>query len=258
MSVTVKVNQHGHLVIRVRWRGQDESTLLWHRPACVAAGEAARKHRQYFASGILRYWRDVPLQEITVGALREFRAPLAQRTIPDRPISQKTICNIIDGHLRPLYRDVREELEEQGILLGAPFSRLRWQKTIRAKPDPFTPAERDRILAYFLEKKRFWHPLVHFLFYVGTRPSEAAALRIGDIDLDRATVSITKSRDASAEAVPKTEKPAARSSFCRTSWRFCERCSIHRMPARIRTSSATPTAVRSRRAGGRRRAGSRF
>jgi integrase len=66
---------------------------------------------------------------------------------------------------------------------------VRWQKTIRAKPDPFSPAERDQILAYFLEKKPFWHPLVYFLFYVGTRPSEAAGLRIADIDLKIGTFS---------------------------------------------------------------------
>jgi integrase len=277
MSVTVKVNQHGYLAIRVRWRGRDDhigtklkddgfdgrnrklvdakATLIAedlhkgiplhralreHLGACptkflpASGGQAvttrsltvgtyynawiprqvppdvrasaARKHRQYFESVILPYWRDVPLQEIAVGDLREFRAHLAKRTVRDRPICQKTIRNIIDGHLRPLYRDAREELEEQGIHLGDPFSRLRWQKAIRAKPDPFTTAERDRVLAYFLEKKPFWHPLIYFLFYVGTRPSEAAALRIADIDLDRSTVSITKSRDEHAEAAPKTEK----------------------------------------------------
>jgi len=44
-----------------------------------------------------------------------------------------------DRHFGALYRDAREDLEEQGIALGDPFAHLRWQKTIRRKPDPVTP-----------------------------------------------------------------------------------------------------------------------
>lgn len=81
--------------------------------------------------------------------LREFRRWLCERTVHGRPISIKTVRNVIDWHFRALYRDAREELEEQGIVLGDPFTRLRWQKTIREKPDPFTPDERDAILGYY-------------------------------------------------------------------------------------------------------------
>ncbi len=113
---------------------------------------------------------------------------------------------MIDWHFRALYRDAREELEEQGVVLGDPFTRLRWQKTIREKPDPFLPEERDAILEYFRTKKPAWFPLVYALFFTGARPGELAALRIGDVDLERGTISITKSRDEHAEAAPKTEK----------------------------------------------------
>jgi integrase len=40
------------------------------------------------------------------------------------------------------------------------------------------------------------------------RPSETAALRLGDVDLERGEVSITKSRDQGMEAAPKTPRSA--------------------------------------------------
>ena len=166
----------------------------------------AKRHKTYFEAVILPVWRDVPLEDVAVSALREFRRQLSERTVRDRPISMKTVRNVIDWHFRALYRDAREELEEQGIVLGDPFTRLRWQKVIREKPDPFTPEERDIILAYFRTKKPVWHPLIFTLFFTGARPGELAALRLGDVDLERGTISITKSRDEHAEAAPKTEK----------------------------------------------------
>lgn len=166
----------------------------------------ARRHRTYFERVILPVWRDVPLDEITVSGLRDFRSRLGERTVRGKPIKMKTVRNILDGHFRALYRDAREELEEQGIALGDPFTRLRWSKAVREKPDPFSPEERDTILEYFRTKKPMWYPLVYALFFSGARPSELAALRIGDVDLERGTISITKSRDEHTEAAPKTEQ----------------------------------------------------
>jgi hypothetical protein len=57
------------------------------------------------------------------------------------------VRNVIDWHFRALFRNAREGLEEQGIMLGDPFTRLRWPETIREKP--FTSEARDAILAYF-------------------------------------------------------------------------------------------------------------
>lgn len=41
-------------------------------------------------------------------------------------------------------------------------------------------------------KRTPWFPLVYALFFTGARPGEPAALWIGDVDLVRGTVSITK------------------------------------------------------------------
>lgn len=182
-----------------------DTWILRQQPPDVRVS-TAKRHRTYFDGVILPVWRDVPLDEVTVSALREFRSRLCERTVRDRPISLKTVRNILDWHFRALYRDAREELEERDLLLGDPFARLRWQKAIREKPDPFTPQERDVILEHYRTTKPLWFPLVYTLFFTGARPGELAALRIGDVDLEGGTVSITKSRDEHAEAAPKTEK----------------------------------------------------
>jgi hypothetical protein len=42
---------------------------------------------------------------------------------------------------------------------------------------PFKGEERDRILEWYCENNRFWFPFLYLQFWVGTRPSEAIALR---------------------------------------------------------------------------------
>jgi integrase len=118
----------------------------------------------------------------------------------------KTVRNTLDGYLRALYRDAREESEDKGLVLGDPFARLRWPKEVKDAPDPFTEEERDKILAFFRDQRPRWYPIVATLFWTGMRPGELAALRIADVDLVRRKISITKSRDAGAEGPPKTPK----------------------------------------------------
>jgi integrase len=64
--------------------------------------------------------------------------------------------------------------------------------------------ERDGIVACFKERRPNWHPFVYMLFFTGMRPSEALALRWGNIDLRRGEISITKSRYMNAEGATKT------------------------------------------------------
>jgi len=53
-----------------------------------------------------------------------------------------------------------------------------------------------------------YHALVHFLFWTGTRPSEAAGLRWGDVDLDAGIVRIVRSRHLWEDSAPKTAQAA--------------------------------------------------
>ena len=164
------------------------------------------KYRQYFTGVILPVLGNLPLMALTTQTLKSFQGSLFQRTVRGRPVKVKTVRNIVDGYLRALYRDAREELEDKGLVLRDPFARLRWPREVKDAPDPFTEEERDKILAFYRDKRPRWYPFVATLFWTGMRPGELAALRIADVDLERGKISITKSRDAGEEGPPKTAR----------------------------------------------------
>jgi integrase len=177
---------------------------IWIKRQVVPAvrPSAAKRHRWTFESTILPVWRHVPLSQITLAALVDFRARLFERKVRDRPISLKTVRNISDWHFRALSREARDI---DHLVTANPFAELRWPKPPRKKPDPFTEAERDTILGFFARKRPHWYPFVYFQFWTGCRPSETAALRVSDVDLTLGRVSITKSRDEQYESAPRTE-----------------------------------------------------
>jgi integrase len=82
---------------------------------------------------------------------------------------------------------------------GATFTRVHV-----AGNNPYTPEEREEILAHF--RGTHWFAFVFFQFWQGPRPSETTALRRRDVDLKYETASIHKSRVAGAEAGAKTKK----------------------------------------------------
>lgn len=85
-----------------------------------------------------------------------------------------------------------------------PFPALKWPRSERLPPDPFMAEERDKILAEVYTKQALYYPFVYTMFFTGMRPSEAAALRLSDVNLEHRTISITKSRHLGADAAPKT------------------------------------------------------
>ena len=101
-----------------------------------------------------------------------------------------------------MMRDARKR--PQSGLDKDSFADMDWLRISQPKPDPFTDEERDDILTHFKEKNRFYYPFVYFQFWTGCRPSEAIALRWGDIDLKAGRASITKSRYYGAENATKT------------------------------------------------------
>jgi integrase len=96
------------------------------------------------------------------------------------------------------------------------FSDLEWAEILEDDPDPFDEDERDRLLDYFrrkswkvggFDKRRPHHAYFAFLFtafFTGCRPSELAALRVGDVDLARGTLRIRRSSHLGVESTPKT------------------------------------------------------
>ena len=79
-----------------------------------------------------------------------------------------------------------------------------WPRRQTPKPDPFTEAERDSIIAAFGKKSPFYVPFVHTLFWTGARPSELLRLNWGDVDLRAGFITISKSRYNEEEGTPKT------------------------------------------------------
>jgi len=169
------------------------------KPPVVRAG-LERDYRDHFRLYILPKFEDTRLAELTPAMLDALRSYL----LHERGLSLKSVRNVIDASFRAMYRDARTvdyvpELEGKD-----PFGALQWPRLKIGKPDPFTEEERDALIAHFRETGPFYYALVYTLFFTGMRPSEALALRWGDVDLKRREIQITKSRYLDKEAGTKT------------------------------------------------------
>lgn len=155
-----------------------------------------RDYRQQYANYIKGRFEHTKLADVDLPSLENFRIYLRE----ERGLSLKSCRNIMDGTFRAMMRDARLD----GLIEKDVFANLKWPRISQPKPDPFTDEERDNILAYFHEKNRFYHPFVFTQFWTGMRPSEALALRWGDVDLKAGRASITKSRYYGSENATKT------------------------------------------------------
>src|SRR5262245_42650316 len=141
---------------------------------------------QHFRTHILPDFGSKTFSAVTLGELRRLQAKLIAKGL-----STKTVRNIIDSSFRTMWQDARHDIAE--IEDRNPFAALTWPRREKDPPDPFTAAERDRILAYWKETDRFYYPWIVLLFHTGMRPSEAAALDKTDVDLQAGTIRIRKS-----------------------------------------------------------------
>jgi integrase len=130
------------------------------------------------------------------------------------------VRNILGGSLRAMLRQARKD----GLLTRERFSDLmdlEWPKGSMPEPDPFTAEERTRLLAWFatrtfrvpaepgsvgyiLRPHLAYHVYLHLLFWSGMRPSEAAGLQWYDMDLERGTAEVRRSRHLWTYGEPKT------------------------------------------------------
>jgi len=166
------------------------------KPPVVRKG-LERDYREQFNRYILPKFESINLSEVSPPRLEDFRAHLLQ----ERGLSLKSCRNIMDATFRAMVRDARRV---DYLIEKDPFGVLQWPRAKPQKPDPFTEEERDKILTQFKVKNPFYYPFLFTLFWTGMRPSEAIALRWGDVDLKRERVSITKSRYLKEENTPKT------------------------------------------------------
>ena len=164
-----------------------------------------RDYKQAFNAYILPRFKNVSLADIHTKDLTDFRGELLNRD-GKKPLGLKTIRNIIDSSFRAMYKAARIEIG--GELEGRdPFIDVQWAPVKVEPPDPLTSAEKQRILDAFLEHEPFYYPFVRVQFDTGMRPSETVALTWNDIDLERRTIRINKSRYMSTDNDhPKTTK----------------------------------------------------
>jgi integrase len=156
-------------------------------------------HWRRYIEGALGAFR---LDEITVDALEDFRRAL----LIERGLKLKTVRNVLGGTLAAMLRDARVER----VTTADPLAGLQWPRPVKAKPDPFTAEERDKILAWLEERRPRYYPLFALLFWTGMRPGEAVGLRWSDIDLKAAVIELERSRTHREDNAPKTRQSVRR------------------------------------------------
>lgn len=119
-----------------------------------------------------------------------------------RPISGKTIQNrhaFLSGAFR---RAVRA-----GLIASNPCEGTRLPRTEREPMVFLTHEEYTRFLDCVAPR---WQPLVVTLFSTGLRWGEATALRVGDIDLERATITVERAWKRSGKIGPPKSRKSRR------------------------------------------------
>ena len=178
----------------------------------------ANDYRRHMKGYVLPVLGNMPLDAVTARDILGLRTELRQRGL-----SLKYVKNILVGSFKAMLRDAR--LIDHA-LAADPFEGVTWPRVEVPEADPFAAEERQRILAWFRDK-RFgfnagqakegprvrphppYHAYVHTLFWTGMRPSEAAGLRWSNVDLGRARLTIVRSRHLYEDSARKTRGPNA-------------------------------------------------
>lgn len=157
----------------------------------------------YLEGLILPRFGNRPLSDggLTTTDLMDFQAELLRSGIRGKPLKLSSVKTIILSHFRVLWNEARVV---DKLVTADPFDAMKWPSSRSGKPDPFTEADRDQVLAYLERKRPQVLPWIFTLFWTGMRPSESTALRVGDVDLTSAAVSIIKGRVRGSDGGTKT------------------------------------------------------
>ena len=123
-----------------------------------------------------------------------------QQGLIERRLAVTTTKTLFSSVIGPMMRQARRE----EWVTALPEMRLHWPETDGPRPDPFTVAERDRILEFYRGKRPAWRAMTGLVFLAGLRPSEAAGLDWGHVDLDSGRVEIMRSMVDRRADRPKT------------------------------------------------------
>jgi len=149
------------------------------------------------------------LGRLCLDELRPAHLVELQRTLLAKPLARNTVDGIVQNALRSMLRAARVSgyrVPELRELYAKDFLRRLAAGSHEAVIDPYSPAERESLLAYFRRERRPCYAFVFFRFWTGTRPGEAIALRRSDVDLQRRIARIRRSRVLGQDAETKTRK----------------------------------------------------
>jgi integrase len=161
-----------------------------------------RNRESYIRAHVVPAVGSVRLDELTPKHLVDLQTRLRRQGL-----AASTIDRVIHSALRGMLRDAElagYRAPDLGQLFDRRFVTRLDQGSDAADIDPYTDQERERILDWFARERRAYHAFVYFRFWTGTRPSEAIALRWGDVDLSNRRIRIRRSRVLGEDGRPKT------------------------------------------------------
>ncbi len=129
----------------------------------------------------------IPLGLLTVSHLQALQTKLKAKGF-----KANSVNGIVHSCLRAMLRDARVDGLIKADLYDRDFFSSLPLTDTKKSIDPYKPEEREAILEAFRTKRPHYYRFVFFRFWTGTRPSEAIALRRGDVDLRYATAMISK------------------------------------------------------------------
>lgn len=157
------------------------------------------------------FWRGASYHDTDTGLpmgpvpLRQLKLSHVLTALARRPeLSGKTINNYVSVLRGALALAVKDKIIRENLADEVPSAK--WQ---RDPPDPFTPQERDRIIAHAQTK----HPgqvanMVRFWMWSGLRTSELIGLRWANVDLASGTVMVR-------EAVVRKQRKGTKTAVTR-------------------------------------------
>jgi integrase len=141
----------------------------------------------------------LPVDAVTHEDVARWVNAMAKKTWRGKPTAGKTIKNK-HGFLSAAFA----RAETQGLVPSNPCKGTRMPRTVTEPMTFLTHDEYTRFLGCFTP---YWQPLVEFLFSTGLRWGEATALQIGEVDLERAAVTVARAwKRGRVLGVPKSSK----------------------------------------------------
>jgi integrase len=149
-------------------------------------------YRSILSAHLLPTFGGKEAEEITASDIRMFQVKLTEAGLAGSRIN--TICQLLRCILHEAYRENVIQLD--------PTKGVRKVRQSRAKVEPFTQEEIEKIFNYV---DPHYLPLFQTLLLTGMRPNEAFALTWADINFEAKTINIDKGMVGGVEDTTKTE-----------------------------------------------------